>query len=147
MISPVDPLSQSATQATTLASVSAPVEQVQQVQPAPRPSDAFDAERFSRLMEAGKTEEAPRIDACAPGDSKSDCLGDKVLTQLSSMSEEFNKTWSEVADVVSGPENSLSLQDMLKAQLHLVRVAAEYETIGKAIGKSTQNVDQMIRMQ
>jgi hypothetical protein len=120
---------------------------VEPVRPAPRDSDGFDAEKFSRLMETGNSASPPPAVAACDSTKTTECLGDKMLARMSSMGEEFQKTWSEVADVVAGPDNSLSMQDMLRAQMHLVRVAAEYEAIGKAIGKSTQNVDQMLRMQ
>lgn len=144
MISPIESLALSVKPGVSVLSAPAPVDQIR---PAPRAQDGFDAERFSRLMEAQPVHKPSATDTCAPGVGAADCLGDKMLARISSMGDDFNKTWSEVAEVVAGPENSMSLQDMLKAQLHLVRVAAEYETIGKAIGKSTQNVDQMLRMQ
>lgn len=120
---------------------------VQDVAPVKRQYDGVDAERFSRLMEApSASTPTPQI-APTKSVSSADGLGDKVLARMSTMGDEFKKTWEQVADVVAGPDNSLSMQDMLKAQMHLVKVATEYEMIGKAIGKSTQNVDQMIRMQ
>lgn len=120
---------------------------VSPVAPARQTYDGFDAERFSRLMESPRIgTPAPSAVSSAPSPA-SDGLGDKMLARMSSMGTDFQKSWQNVADVVGGPDKALSMQDMLKAQMHMVKMATEYEVIGKVIGKSTQNIDQMLRMQ
>ena len=118
---------------------------IERVAPARQSVDGFDAELFSRLLESQRSA-APAAVTSTPQPTGNG-LGDKMLSRMSSMGDDFQKTWQDVADVVSGPDNTLSMQDMLRAQMHLVRVSTEYEVIGKVIGKSTQNVDQMLHMQ
>lgn len=42
---------------------------------------------------------------------------------------------------------SLNIQDMLKLQMQLVQTSFQYELVGKAISRSTQNLDQLVRIQ
>jgi hypothetical protein len=118
------------------------------VAPVAGPHELFDAERFSRLLEASTRDRPEPFERNRPDPGHgSNSLGDKLLTGMAGMGSEFKHSWREVSSVVEAPGTDVSLQDLMRVQLHLVRVAVQYEAMGKAIGKSTQNIDQLVRMQ
>ena len=41
----------------------------------------------------------------------------------------------------------MGMQDLLKLQLQLVQVSVQYDLVGKAVSRSTQNFDQLVRIQ
>lgn len=116
---------------------------------------ALDAELFSRLLEkkgANVHRDAVVTATAIPlaiTDNPSN-MGGSILRSLESMGGEFRNTWQEVVDISStstSTDPGMSMTDALRVQWHMVTVAAQYEAVGKAIGKVTQDVDQLVRMQ
>ena len=115
----------------------------------------LDAELFSRLLEKKGTNvqnSAVLTSAAVPLAVSNDTsnMGGSILRSLEKMGGEFRETWHDVVDV-SAPTYSadpgMSMTDALRVQWHMVTIAAQYEAVGKAIGKVTQDVDQLVRMQ
>lgn len=110
---------------------------------------SVDAEAFSRLVQGQKTDATPEasqaLTAVVPADSNT--LGDSILRSLQSMGGEFSNAWGEIVKT-SKPDNSpMSMTEALNVQWQMVTVSAQYEAIGKAIGKSAQDIDQLVRTQ
>ena len=119
----------------------------------PVPASSSDAERFAQLMApppqdlsavantvAVQQAGTPAIGAHAP-------VGDRILQGMQNISQDLQKQWSAVQQTLNDGGNQLSMQDMLKLQLHLTQASVQYEVLGKAISKSTQNFDQLVRVQ
>lgn len=87
------------------------------------------------------TNALPALDADAS-------VGDRILNGLQSVSGEFKTSWSEVSKAVTASSgDTMNMQDILKLQLHLVQTSFQYEMVGKVISRSTQNLDQLVRIQ
>lgn len=107
------------------------------------------AERFAALMDAGS---APPATAAAgasglivppPGEGSS--LGDAILGSMRDVSSAFSQRWGEVEALVS--QDLTSVHDLMRVQISLTQAAIQYDVLGKAISKSTQNFDQLVRLQ
>lgn len=113
--------------------------------------DAAAAQRFAELMQAPATE--PTALAAAPAVAgqtdvaASGSVGDKILNGMQSVSNDFRETWSRVSDTLRHDSREMSMQDILGLQMHLVQAAVQYEMLGKAVSRSTQNFDQLVRVQ
>ena len=120
------------------------------------PSEAATAQ-FSALMQvqpsqvaalptdptSGPKEVTPqRLTADAPGS-----VGDRILAGMQGVSAEFQTAWKSVSASLEANAPAMSMQDLLKLQLQLVQVSVQYDMVGKAVSKSTQNFDQLVRMQ
>lgn len=107
--------------------------------------------RFSALMEA----EAPSNPAAVtnvaatevllPPPVESSTLGDAILGSVRQMSSDFSFKWSQVQQLVD--QEVTSIQDLLRMQIAMTQASVQYEMVGKAISKSTQNFDQLVRLQ
>lgn len=73
-------------------------------------------------------------------------LGDRILNGLSSASSDFQQSLNKVTAVLDAGEQ-MSTADLMKLQLNLVQVSIQYDLIGKAISRTTQNIDQMVKIQ
>jgi hypothetical protein len=109
---------------------------------------SVDAEAFSRLLSGPKPEASPdasqSIGAITP---TSNTLGDSILRSLQSMGGEFTNAWGNIVKATGPADGPMSMTDALNVQWHMVTVSAQYEAIGKAIGKSAQDIDQLVRTQ
>lgn len=103
--------------------------------------------RFSELMSqpvAAAGASAPVHDGVAPAAGGS--LGDMILGGLRSASADFQDKWASVQRVLEGG-NLTSVSEMLKLQLGVTQMSVQYEVLGKAVSRSTQNIDQLVKMQ
>lgn len=116
--------------------------------------DDLTAQRFREAMAAPPVAEPVAPDIVAPADQaapppmiiKSATLGDAILGGIQNLSSEFQQSWRTVhAALESG--NQMTMTEMLKLQMGLVQVSVQYEMMGKAISRSTQNIDQLVKMQ
>ena len=121
-----------------------------------RPPNEVAAARFAELMSLpaeGTPPAAPTIAAVStPGPAvveekpKVSTLGDQILGGLQGFSRDYQQAWSTVsATLESGAD--LRMPDMLKLQMGLTQMSIQYELVGKAISRSTQNLDQLVKLQ
>ena len=125
-------------------------------------ADDLAAARFSEMMNARAVRdaeanvEAKRAAAAqtvqktdtgnqADGEPEPRSAGEAILNGVRNLSSDFQSTWQSVAHALDG--NQVTMSDMLKLQLTLVQMSVQYEMVGKAISRSTQNIDQLVKMQ
>lgn len=113
--------------------------------------DARATARFAEIMEAGPASapvatSAPPPTAFAASVDCTQTLGDRILNGLSGASAEFQQSLKNVNAVLDGSQ-AMTLSDLLKMQLNLTQVSIQYDLIGKAISRSTQNLDQLVKIQ
>lgn len=113
------------------------------VAPAAAPSDE-NATRFSDAME-GEEVDALQLDGVqkAPAGGT---LGDRVLSGLQNVSTDLQKTWHSVETALNQP-GELGVRDLLKLQFGLATMSVQYELIGKVVSRSTQDIDQLVKLQ
>lgn len=110
--------------------------------------DAAATQQFAALMQAPARETAaPPATAVRLEPAASGSFGDRILHGMQNVSNEFRDTWTRVSDTLrpDGPE--ISMQQMLSLQLHLTQASVQYDLLGKAVSRSTQNFDQLVRVQ
>lgn len=113
-------------------------------------ADAGASARFVEIMETGVVAQSGTLapasidSGMAPAGANS--LGDRILNGISSASSDFQTSLKTVSSLLEGG-NVMSASDLLKLQLNLVQVSIQYDLIGKAISRSTQNIDQMVKIQ
>lgn len=74
-------------------------------------------------------------------------LGNKILNNLQNTSAEINNGWQAVTKSIASQNAQPSMADLLQTQTQLLQASIHYELVGKAIAKSTQNIDSIVRMQ
>lgn len=79
----------------------------------------------------------------APGGT----LGDAILHGLRSVQGDYRRTVADVGRALEAAGTAPSMQEMLRMQLSLAQWSVQTELAGKVIGRSTQNIDQLVRMQ
>jgi type III secretion apparatus protein, YscI/HrpB, C-terminal domain len=121
--------------------------------PAARPEPlALAAERFNAVMNApepGRLAGVPAAVqsafAAAPAVQES-TLGGQILAGLRGATADFSAKWQNIANALDGMGAQPAISDMLRLQTQLVQVTVQYELVGKAVARSTQNIDTMVRM-
>ncbi|MCF8161246.1 MAG: type III secretion system inner rod subunit SctI [Polaromonas sp.] len=73
-------------------------------------------------------------------------MGDNILSGLQGLSSDFQQSVKTVSAVLTDGAN-LSSADLLKVQVGLMQISVQYELIGKAVSRSTQNIDQLVKVQ
>jgi len=118
----------------------------------PRPSapSASAAARFEQLMapddpapaDAVATAIAP---AAAPAAPSSRTMGDAILSGLRGVSTDMSTKWNAVSQALEAP--NLRMNELLRLQLTVSQMSVQYDLVGKAISRSTQNIDQLVKLQ
>lgn len=120
--------------------------------------DALAAARFAELMAAppNVTTAANAVQATgtvapqpaiAPLDANAS-VGDRILHSIQGVSSDFKNSWETVSKALStNSTEPMGMQEMLKLQLNLVQTSFQYEMVSKVISRSTQNLDQLVRIQ
>lgn len=106
------------------------------------------AARFAELMAAdgaAPPTAALALPPAAVDGSAAGTLGDAILGNMRQLSTEFSGKWQQVQALVNS--EAASIQDLLRMQLSMAQVSVQYELVGKAISKSTQNLDQLVKLQ
>ena len=62
------------------------------------------------------------------------------------MATDFSDTWKDIAHGLDGMGAQPAISDMLRLQTELLQVSVQYELVGKAVSRSTQNIDTLVRM-
>ncbi|HSW06936.1 type III secretion system inner rod subunit SctI [Aquabacterium sp.] len=74
-------------------------------------------------------------------------LGDQVLQGLHQVQNDFQGHVAAVGRMLAPGAAPLGVPELLRLQLGMAQLAVQVEVVGKAIGRSTQNIDQLVRMQ
>ncbi|QIL70553.1 type III secretion system inner rod subunit SctI [Diaphorobacter sp. HDW4B] len=75
-------------------------------------------------------------------------VGDRILQGMENVSQTFRNSWEGVNKMLDTTHaDTGNVQDMLKLQMQLTQVAFEYDLVGKLVSRSTQNIDQLVRVQ
>lgn len=74
-------------------------------------------------------------------------LGNQILGSLQSSSEDVSGRWQSISERLDQTSATPNVAELLQVQTQLLQVSIHYELVGKAIAKSTQNIDTMVRMQ
>ncbi|MET4580099.1 type III secretion system inner rod subunit SctI [Ottowia thiooxydans] len=119
------------------------------VAPAAAPNELA-AARFAAIMNA--PEVAPVAVAAEPSaalasvSATSETRGDRMLASLQGVSEDFRNTWTTLQTELQS-DQSMSLRDMMNLQLQVTQMSVQFELLGKVVSRSTQNFDQLVRVQ
>lgn len=113
----------------------------------PGAADVGAAARFQSLMEQPGTPAVADADAAVQPVEGPRTLGDKMLGGLQNLSTDLQDTWKSITEVLDGKNGVFSTQDMLKVQMSLATMSIQYEMLGKAASRSTQNIDQLVKLQ
>jgi type III secretion protein I len=118
---------------------------------APQAADSLATARFAEIMAAPT--DAPAPSAPSPAASAGigapagpPSLGDSILAGMRNVQSGFQGAVQQVAASLE-PGAQMTLPDMLKMQLALVQLSVQVELASKAISRSTQNIDQLVRIQ
>ena len=124
------------------------------VPPAILAPDAAATTRFSEMMAAPVDGAVPAqaapvtgaIDqAYPPVPAAGGTIGDSVLNGLRNMSSDFQQSWQKVHAALDTP--NVTITELLKLQMGLTQMSIQYDMVGKAISRSTQNLDQLVKLQ
>lgn len=74
-------------------------------------------------------------------------LGDQVLGGLQKVQGDFQGHLQAVGRMLDPSAPAPGVTELLRMQLGMAQLAVQVEVVGKAIGRSTQNIDQLVRMQ
>jgi type III secretion protein I len=128
-----------------LAALAAPASASPAVPLAP---DDLASARFNEVMNANPTPVTQAIGEAFPAavTTERKSLGDAILSGMQNLSADFRQSWQTVNAALDGG-NLMTMSEMLKLQMGLVQVSLQYDMVGKAISRTTQNIDQLVKMQ
>lgn len=115
------------------------------------PSSTSDVERFRQVLFAPAEGAHPNPSLAispAAGEAVSappKNLGEAIISTLQTASTDMSRNWSTAAQLVAQP--NLTMADMLRLQMTVIQSSIQYELLGKAISKSTNNLDQILKTQ
>ena len=72
-------------------------------------------------------------------------LGDTILQGLQSASTDITNAWRATGEVLNKPD--ITVSDMLRVQTMLLQSSVQYELVGKAVSKSTQSLENILKTQ
>lgn len=111
----------------------------------PGTADPRDAARFSELLGgADGTAPVAETQAIEGATKASRTMGDNILSGLHNVSTDLQKTWSALSDSLNG---KMTASKMLQVQMGLAHVTLQYELVSKIVARSTQNIDQLVKLQ
>ena len=122
---------------------------VPNTQPASAPS-ASAAARFAELMAqdgvpSARDGLAEAVAGAYP--QRPATLGDQVLNSLQKVQDGFGEGIAKVGRMLEPGAAAPGVPELLRMQLAMAQLSVQVEVLGKAIGRSTQNIDQLVRMQ
>ncbi len=117
--------------------------------PATAPNELA-AARFAAIMAAPDVAEtAPTKNVVAslePGVGAATSLGDRMLASLQGASDDFKGLWRTTESQINSEQN-MGVREMLSIQMQVTQISVGFEFLGKAVSRSTQNLDQLVRIQ
>lgn len=115
------------------------------------PADPLATAQFAQMMGAqAPAAEPPRpvvIDSAAvllPAENRT--MGDNILTGMESMSSEYRQAMTKVNAALDS-SGDMTISDMLRLQMGLMQISVQHELVAKGISRSTQNLDQLVKIQ
>lgn len=127
-------------------------EPVQALSPPVPAADALATERFNAVMSgpdgAGVTGIQGLLQSSmvvAPMEI-APSLGGQILAGLRGAGAEISAKWQSIATGLDNMGVQPSVTEMLRLQSDLMQASIQYEVVGKAVARSTQNVDTLVRM-
>lgn len=114
--------------------------------------DELAAARFAQLMQAAPVADATVAAAGAnavaptPVNGAATTWGDRILSGMQGVSSDFHGQWDSVRQALASPR-PLESREMLSLQLQMNQMSIQSELVGKLISRSTQNIDQLVRLQ
>ena len=142
---------------TTLAQALPPLDLGSAAAPAAalRPAEPDAAARFAERM--AEANPLPGVAAPAPVTAPNTVpmaspitaptLGEQVLQGLQQVQGDFQSHLQAVGRMLAPGAPTPDVADLLRLQLAMAQLSVQVEVVGKAIGRSTQNLDQLVRMQ
>lgn len=123
-----------------------------QVAGAPGVAPASDIERFNAALGTSQSASQP-ASAVAPVESAQTIraaegprnLGNAILDGLEAASRDVSQRWQAAAKAIEKPE--IGVADLMRLQLNVVQGSLQWELVTKAVGKSAQNLEQIIKAQ
>lgn len=115
--------------------------------------DAADVSRFNSYMAdpaaaAGGGE--PVKPATVPEDAVARAArttpGDSILQGLNRLGEDLGRGWTRASETLKGKEMP-DMRDMLLMQVELMGMSMQHELVNKCVTRSTQNLDQLVKLQ
>jgi type III secretion protein I len=115
-------------------------------------------ERFNAVMNAPAVDEAGATPALTglqaalqtafaqPVDAAPQTLGNQILGSLRSTTTEYAEKWQGISGRLDAMGGQPSVADMMRLQADLLQVSVNYEMVSKAVSRSTQNIDSLVRM-
>lgn len=122
---------------------------------APAAVDPAQAERFAALA-TPVADAAPAATGLAPLAAPpatasvampDGTMGDRLLQGLQQVQGDFQAHLQAVGRLLEPGAPPATVPELLKLQLAMAQLSVQVEVVGKAIGRSTQNLDQLVRMQ
>ena len=115
------------------------------------PADPLATAQFAQMMGAqAPATEPPQpvvIDSAAvllPAENRT--MGDNILTGMESMSSEYRQAMTKVNAALDS-SGDMTISDMLRLQMGLMQISVQHELVAKGISRSTQNLDQLVKIQ
>ncbi len=81
-----------------------------------------------------------------PVDTSPPTLGNQILSSLRSTTTDFSQKWEHISNGLNATAAQPNITDMLRLQGELLQVSVQYEMVSKAVSRSTQNIDTLVRM-
>lgn len=118
--------------------------------PATAPNELA-AARFAAIMKAPEVTQAAPLEPAALSQKATQAgtaqsLGDRMLASLQGTSDDFRNAW-RTAESRLQSDQTLEMREMMAMQLQVTQMAVQYDLLGKVVSRSTQNVDQLVRVQ
>ncbi|WP_018692193.1 EscI/YscI/HrpB family type III secretion system inner rod protein [Algicola sagamiensis] len=107
-----------------------------------KPVNEADANQFTNLME----ENDPTVVEVKVQETPEPGMGDKILEGLSDLKAGMNNHTTSINESVAATE-TMSHQELLKLQLEVQKLGMTQELMAKTAGKSTQNLDTLLKSQ
>ena len=120
----------------------------QALPPAVPTADALATERFNAIMNGPDSAGVTGVQSSfpiAPLDT-TPTLGGQILSGLRSVSTDFSAKWQSINSGLENMGAQPAVSEMLRLQSQLLQVSVQYELVGKAVSRSTQNIDTLVRM-
>jgi len=112
---------------------------------APAPS-AVDATRFAEMVQPAALP-AEALAAAIPAAPAGVTPGDSILNGMSSIGTDFRDGWAAMQQALARPAGEMTTAEMLRLQMQMVQLSVQVEMVGKVISKTTQNLDQLTKLQ
>lgn len=87
--------------------------------------------------------------APAPADAPTapPSLGQAILDGMDGVRHQFDSATTGIRHVLESTASDLTIRDMLSIQMQISTLSIQQDLMGKIVGKTTQNVDQLLKAQ